>query len=75
MNVARLTPTKFALAAATITDAFCTLTRRDICIHTCGIREGITAIETVDQFDLYPNVAHYHLKKLRDRFCVIDIFS
>lgn len=53
----------FSAAVAAITSAFGDGTRRQIYLFARE-RDGVTATEVADHFDLHPNVARHHLDKL-----------
>ena len=53
----------FSAAAAAIASAFGDATRRGIYLYARE-RDGVTASEVAEHFDLHPNVARHHLDKL-----------
>jgi predicted ArsR family transcriptional regulator len=59
-----LSPTDFASAVTAITSAFGDPTRRAIYLYIHEHREGVTAAEVAERFDLHANVARHHLDKL-----------
>lgn len=59
-----LSPTDFASAVTAITSAFGDPTRRAIYLYIHEHREGVTASEVAEHFDLHANVARHHLDKL-----------
>ena len=60
-----LTPTEFASAVTAITTAFGDPTRREIYLFAHERRrDGVTAAEVAERFELHPNVARHHLDKL-----------
>lgn len=58
-----LSPDEFSAAVAAVTTAFGDPTRRDIYLHARS-RDGVTAAEVAQHFDLHSNVARHHLEKL-----------
>ncbi len=64
MDQPPLTPTEFSSAVTAITSAFGDPTRRDIYLYALEHRDGMTAAEVGEAFDLHTNVARHHLEKL-----------
>ena len=58
-----LTDAEFSAAVAAVTSAFGDPTRRHIFLFARE-REGVTAGEVAEHFELHPNVARHHLDKL-----------
>ena len=54
----------FAATVSAITTAFGDPTRRAIYLHTREAKNGVTASEVAEKFELHSNVARHHLDKL-----------
>jgi len=63
-HVIELSADEFSAAVSAVTSAFGDPTRRDIYLFVRAGKEGATAAEVADRFDLHPNVARHHLEKL-----------
>jgi predicted ArsR family transcriptional regulator len=59
-----LSADEFSAAVSAVTSAFGDPTRRDIYLFVRSAKEGVTAAEVAERFDLHPNVARHHLEKL-----------
>ena len=59
-----LSPTEFSSAVTAITAAFGDPTRREIYLFAHECRDGVTASEVAEKFELHSNVARHHLDKL-----------
>jgi len=60
----RFDPAEFNAQVHAVTSAFGAPTRREIYLRVRGARDGLTAGEVAQAFDLHPNVARHHLEKL-----------
>lgn len=61
---ASLTPNAFTATVSAITSAFGDPTRRAVYLYAREHREGLTAAQVAEQFEVHPNVARHHLDKL-----------
>jgi predicted ArsR family transcriptional regulator len=59
-----LSADEFSAAVSAVTSAFGDPTRRDIYLFVRVGKDGVTAAEVAERFDLHPNVARHHLEKL-----------
>jgi predicted ArsR family transcriptional regulator len=59
-----LSADEFSAAVSAVTSAFGDPTRRDIYLFVRSGKDGVTAAEVAERFDLHPNVARHHLEKL-----------
>src|SRR5919109_5292130 len=59
-----LSADEFSAAVSAVTNAFGDPTRRDIYLFVRAGKDGVTAAEVAERFDLHPNVARHHLEKL-----------
>jgi predicted ArsR family transcriptional regulator len=63
-HVIDLSADEFSAAVSAVTSAFGDPTRRDIYLFVRAGKDGVTAAEVAERFDLHPNVARHHLEKL-----------
>src|SRR5919106_1083224 len=63
-HVIELSGDEFSAAVSAVTSAFGDPTRRDIYLFVRSGKDGVTAAEVAERFDLHPNVARHHLEKL-----------
>ena len=54
----------FSAQVSAITSAFGDPTRRAVYLFVRESRDGVTAAQVAEQFDVHPNVARHHLDKL-----------
>ncbi|HZJ26760.1 MAG TPA: helix-turn-helix domain-containing protein [Acidimicrobiia bacterium] len=68
-----LSPDEFSATVAAVTNAFGDPTRREIYLDA-RTRDGVTAAEVAERFDLHSNVARHHLEKLAGGgYLVVDL--